>query len=742
MPTCCVPGCASGYPSQPRSDGDRITFHKFPADDERRRLWIRKIHRDFTPSDSHRVCSLHFVESDFKTSSSDRNKRRKRPHESLQRRYLSASAYPSVLPNLPNYLSTQPAHVRSASATSTARLEAENQLLAQQIAAFEQADIVDCLDDIEAYVVNQLNSQTRYDVVRNGSFLFIVSYDFTDTRLTISTCISVNESLHFSVSKNGTEIESKHLTCMQYTKQLIRFSDLENLLSLISNYTVDSVTITEACDMIENYVEKNDSLSDIHRNKYHFLIEQLNLVEKPVNRRRYSTNCLIQSLLWQSFSTSCYRSLIESECLTLPSIGTLRSLSSGFQHNDATIREYLLKRRNQLSDMESNVLLVFDEIYVFQRPDYHNGRFYGLTTKDNEPAKTVLVFLISSISSSYNDVIGMVPLTGLTTDVLKDLCEKMYDIVQRANFRVIGLCSDNHAVNRSFFVSLGEGTLQSEVEYPINSGVTVFVIIDPIHTLKNIYNNFQRAAKFEFPFDGGFLEAQFSHIKDLFSLEANLPVKLAHKLNSDCLDPSNIQRSSFKHFAAVFHESTVHALQFFKENSHPEWHGTYVFVKMIHDLFCIINVKTPHVGHQKRDDYREPVDNVNCVNIMRLNEFLEFFNKWEISKKRGLSQPTSAACRLMCESIFNISRHLLTECNFLYVLLGKIQSDIIEKRFGKYRQMSGSNYFISVRQLMESEKKLKIHNFLAHCNMSVSDLSIFRQCDLNEDSESDSHMLN
>ena len=50
-------------------------------------------------------------------------------------------------------------HVRGASAT--ARLDVENQALAQQITAFEQADIVNCLDDIEAYVVNKLNSQTR-----------------------------------------------------------------------------------------------------------------------------------------------------------------------------------------------------------------------------------------------------------------------------------------------------------------------------------------------------------------------------------------------------------------------------------------------------------------------------------------------------------------------------------------------------------------------------------------------------
>ena len=51
---------------------------------------------------------------------------------------------------------------------------------------------------------------------------------------------------------------------------------------------------------------------------------------------------------------------------------------------------------------------------------------------------------------------------------------------------------------------------------------------------------------------------------------------------------------------------------------------------------------------------------------------------------------------------------------FQYVLTALFQSDPLEKRFGIYRQMSGSNYFVSVRQIFESERKLKVQSLLKY----------------------------
>ena len=48
--------------------------------------------------------------------------------------------------------------------------------------------------------------------------------------------------------------------------------------------------------------------------------------------------------------------------------------------------------------------------------------------------------------------------------------------------------------------------------------------------------------------------------------------------------------------------------------------------------------------------------------------------------------------------------HKVNRQGFRFVLLGHLQSDQLEHRFGSYRQMSGSDYFISVKQVLESEK--------------------------------------
>ena len=54
------------------------------------------------------------------------------------------------------------------------------------------------------------------------------------------------------------------------------------------------------------------------------------------------------------------------------------------------------------------------------------------------------------------------------------------------------------------------------------------------------------------------------------------------------------------------------------------------------------------------------------------------------------------------------SRLLFVKAWVNYVLLGKFQTDCLEARFGQYRQLSDGKYNISLRQVFESEKKLRL----------------------------------
>ena len=69
----------------------------------------------------------------------------------------------------------------------------------------------------------------------------------------------------------------------------------------------------------------------------------------------------------------------------------------------------------------------------------------------------------------------------------------------------------------------------------------------------------------------------------------------------------------------------------------------------------------------------------------------------------GLTKETSLALSQTCQSITGLSKYLMNECGFKYVLLGQIQFDTIEGRFGHIDLLSGANYFILMRQLYESD---------------------------------------
>lgn len=59
-----------------------------------------------------------------------------------------------------------------------------------------------------------------------------------------------------------------------------------------------------------------------------------------------------------------------------------------------------------------------------------------------------------------------------------------------------------------------------------------------------------------------------------------------------------------------------------------------------------------------------------------------------------------------------MSKYWLEKKGKHFFLLGKIQTDCLEDCFGKYRQLSGGNYHISIRQIYETENKLRIQNIL------------------------------
>lgn len=99
---CYAPGCQTGYVFV--KGAPKISLFGVPKDEARRKLWERNLHRADTPlDDTSAVCELHFepryVSRDYVHIIQGQEVRIPRGKPTL-----SADAVPTILPNLPTYL--------------------------------------------------------------------------------------------------------------------------------------------------------------------------------------------------------------------------------------------------------------------------------------------------------------------------------------------------------------------------------------------------------------------------------------------------------------------------------------------------------------------------------------------------------------------------------------------------------------------------------------------------------------
>lgn len=135
-----------------------------------------------------------------------------------------------------------------------------------------------------------------------------------------------------------------------------------------------------------------------------------------------------------------------------------------------------------------------------------------------------------------------------------------------------------------------------------------------------------------------------------------------------------------------------------------------------------MNVKSCCKGKHKRNIAMDPVKSSLDWKLDFLREFAAFLEHWEQSKQPGLTRETFLALRHSCVALADCAAFLIDRLGYNYVLLGNLQSDAIESRFGWFRQLSGANYFISTRQVMESDRKIRALSLVKFSRFSLADI--------------------
>lgn len=193
------------------------------------------------------------------------------------------------------------------------------------------------------------------------------------------------------------------------------------------------------------------------------------------------------------------------------------------------------------------------------------------------------------------------------------------------------------------------------------------------------------------------------------------------------LHPTNVERVNVQLAVAATHESTVAALKFYSQSeSHCAFQQTAEYLQQVRQWFDIVNVKSTSVNIRKNDISRKPVTSDNKHGLQILQNFQNVMTTWLERDGKGnkISTDTLKATINTCRGLIGLSNYLLDKHSdkLNYVLLGKIQSDKIESRFGHLRKLAGGNYWASVRQFFEGESIIRAKGLIRLSGYSLTEV--------------------
>lgn len=202
----------------------------------------------------------------------------------------------------------------------------------------------------------------------------------------------------------------------------------------------------------------------------------------------------------------------------------------------------------------------------------------------------------------------------------------------------------------------------------------------------------------------------------MHEIESNKLLKFSYGLSEKALAPTNFERQNVKLVLQIFNNVVAEGLLVVgKANDIPHYKETSEFIKIICKWWAIMNVKTLFKGEHKLDEFQRPLtSNSNTVQYQFLNNFIVWLKRWEEMKcdTGGLTKQTQLAIMHTTKAMLALAEYCFECLNFDYFLPGKVQTDLLEDRFGSYRMLAGSNYNISIRQVYDTETKLRMQSIL------------------------------
>ncbi len=100
--------------------------------------------------------------------------------------------------------------------------------------------------------------------------------------------------------------------------------------------------------------------------------------------------------------------------------------------------------------------------------------------------------MVNSVCEKYEDLVCFVPVVTLTWEILIKHFMIVLEALEKIGFQVLLILSDGHKTNVKLYIELGQGNLKPRIPHPFRPDEPLFLLFDPVHLMKNFYNNFER----------------------------------------------------------------------------------------------------------------------------------------------------------------------------------------------------------------------------------------------------------
>ncbi|XP_035206112.1 uncharacterized protein LOC118181147 [Stegodyphus dumicola] len=647
---------------------------------------------------------------------------------------LRKDAVPTKLPGAPSYLSTDVSIRESVKERQTIRENRQLQMaISKSIMSKKSEDsksVFTTFSELQN-CLNYNNFTQKFTVVMKSNTIVIGIFEISPSPV-FKYCISINNSMQLSAFHQSAELKVLNDSKLpMHVKSIHEIDNILNALELLEAGAPES--IVNIINFINIFIDKLDAIvSDDKKCVLTFLKEQLNLLCLPKQRLRYSPHFLIFACILNSISPHAYKFMRNSGNLIMPHTVTLRNICSNLnvsvseEQQHSNFLRYIKQKFKTLKECEHNVILMMDEIHLKPFYDFKGGNIVGSAYDSAFAASSAYTFMIRSLLSSYKDVAHILPIKSFSAEKLFEILRDVIVGLEKIGLKVVCVVSDNNSINRkamSFFSEKHE--IKIMYQNPYEPHRPLFFVIDPVHLLKCIRNNwigqkndglFMYFPKFNAVGSEEFNAASFNTIRKLHDLEFDSLIKYGYGLTLKALWPSNLERQNVKLVLQVFNNWVITALtELGNKHNLDSYESTANYIDIIYKWWCIVNTKTPLKGKRLKCSFQEPLifSNVDS-NVEYLNNFVNWLDKWKDAKCTTgcLSKETHDALRNTTYALIELGKYCIKELGMNYFLPGKIQTDLLEDRFGKYRQLSGSQYCISIRQVYESESKLRMQSLL------------------------------